>query len=144
MSDEKKGGMSQDVKDAIALSAAMVAEQLKKSETASVRSPRDNGPKCEVCRQYAVACKGKHRRAIVHPGDGHFARFFDGVCINGVWYKSDHAGHAIDVPEDSQVENLVQTWLKNEVETEQGKKHQHFSGSIGSQGTQYNPATGWR
>lgn len=140
----KKEGMSQDVKDAIALATAMVAETLKGHAGAAPTGRRaaiNEGPRCSECGQYEVCCGKKHRKVVVWPSDPHFARFFQGYRLNGVTYLSNGPAHAITVPAEANIEYAVEMWTRNERETSQGRVAEHNSGSV----HQFNPAIqGWR
>ena len=139
----QREAMSQDVKDAIALSTAMVAEALKTRGNGApqARGAPDPGPRCNDCGQYEVCCKGQHRQVVVWPSNPHFARFFQGVRINGVTYLSNGPAHAITVPADSNIEYMTEMWTRNEQDLSQGRVAEHNSGTV----QQFNPATqGWR
>lgn len=135
--------LSQDVKDAIALASAMVAETLSKQGTAkpAARPRVDDIPRCPDCGQHETACKGKHRQAVVWPNDRHYEKFFQGVRINGVTYISNGANHRITVPAESDVEYMAHMWTENEKEIAQGRVAEHSSNSV----HKFVPATkGWR
>ncbi len=101
---------------------------------------------CADCGQVRAACKGKHRKAIIYPKNEDRARFFQGVRINGITYQSQNAGQEVLVPEDSNVEYMVQQWERQEDVLITGRKANHNSGQIGAGGTQgFTPAVGgWR
>lgn len=104
------------------------------------------GSQCRDCGQVRRACKGKHRQVVVFPRNEDRARFFQGIIINGITYKSEHGGQPVIVPADADIEHMLATWEKQEDILITGRKAQHNSGSIGKAGTNgYVPAVGgWR
>lgn len=77
-----------------------------------------------------------HVKMVVWPADPIAEKFFPGVCIAGIWYKSASGQHPIYVPKFNDIAWTVSNYAKNEREQSVGKTHQHNSGSIG----QFNPA----
>lgn len=139
----KKEAMSQDVKDAIALASAMVAETLKGQVPTGVpgKAKPYEGPRCWECGQYEIACHGKHRQVVVWPSNPHFVKFFQGYRLNGVTYLSNGPAHAITVPAEANVEYAVEMWTRNEQELSQGRVAEHNSGTV----NKFTPAVqGWR
>lgn len=117
-----------------------VAEALIPSVVAAVQAGQQRAqvkasakPKCLECGQPNMACQGKHREADVSVS-GPYARWFQGVQINGVVYKSDHPGHRITVPEDANVEYAIEQFRASEERFATGRTFDHHSGYISQNG----------
>jgi hypothetical protein len=85
---------------------------------------------CPECRQEKKACKGKHAKLAVFPRDDRWGRYFQGVIINGVTYRSNNSADAITVPANAGIERIVMEWENNEIEVSTGRKRQHVSGDV--------------
>jgi len=103
--------------------------------------PASAGGHCHQCKQYKVACKGKHRQAVVFPRNPNYANDFPGVKLNGRVYRSNSYGHQVTVPHDCNIEYMVAEWERNEDELKLGKQKQHHSGRISPTGASINPLT---
>lgn len=131
--------------DAIALAAGIAAKSAVTAlRDAGEGAPRKAGPvnlgaMCSLCLQALKACRGKHRKAIVFPQHTD-PKFFQGVTINGINYRSDHRGHLIWVPEDVPVENMVAMWEQGESRFNTARIVEHHSGSLTMAGDTPNTA----
>ncbi len=101
---------------------------------------------CNDCGQVRKACRGKHRKAVVFPRNPMRERWFQGVFINGICYRSDFAGQPITVPADCNIEYMMDKWEENEEALITGRVKQHNSGVIGGAGRSGFRAAqgGWR
>lgn len=132
---------------AVAAQAVANAQQSQQQATAMARGAILNGEKCPECRQLKIACRGKHRRVCALPSTQRHARWFQGYMVNGVRYLSSYPGHLITIPEDLPIEHAIQEYERNEDEMLHGREAFHNSGTIGPNGSSFNPATpnsSWR
>jgi len=124
------------IQEALPVAAALAAKALQDAQAkpAVITAPPMKGAqsRCSECGQFKIACKEKHRMAVVRPTDDEAQRWFTGVKINGVRYMSDHSSHYITVPEDCNIEYLVSAYERNEIIQRRGRKVSHNSGSIGA------------
>ncbi len=137
MADDKKAGTSElaleiakalkeGIKEGLEVGQAYAARQVADSRRRTVVN-ESTGAQCPDCKQPVFtltgpACKGKHRKAVVFPRFS--PEFFNGVGINGVWYKSNSYGHAITIPEDSNIEDELRRWDDNEESMKTQRKRQ--------------------
>lgn len=144
--DEVKEFVQEAVKAAVAVGLAMNAP----TPTKIPEGPLFVG-QCQVCQQRLIACKGKHRLAVVYPKNPRYADprrpGWVGVQINNVTYRSNNINHQILVPADSCPENLVATWEETEDTMSQGRIGGTSLGQIGQTHSFVNPYAsmqGWR
>lgn len=71
-----------------------------------------------------------HVKMVVYPADPIAERFFPGVCLAGVWYRSASLDHKIWVPRNNDFAWITANYAKGEREQSVGKVHQHNSGDI--------------
>jgi hypothetical protein len=90
---------------------------------------------CPECRQDKKGCKGRHTKVVVYPRDGRWARYFQGVTINGINYRSSNSSHKIVVPANADIARLVAEWENNEIEVSSGRKREHKTGHVSSPNT---------
>lgn len=109
---------------------------------------------CSTCRQkgpptkanpLGYPCKGNHIYMVVYPQRyQHFAKFFQGVMINGVRYLSSNRRERILVPTEMEgtVLKIIEDWEDNEQATMSGSRvAEHDSGDIKEVGqSKTNPA----
>lgn len=135
--------------------------------TAQGRPVYNPGPVCPVCKQFVKACGGvakltgtqtqadkdkanlvNHVKMVVYPTRyPEFADWFRGRGLNGVWYLSNNASHAIWVPRAAagDFQHAIETFETNERETRMGRTKLHNSGSVNSPKTVGELGTeGWR
>jgi hypothetical protein len=118
---------------------AMAAVQNAQNAKSAKPLPASASGRCHICMQYRVACKNKHRETVLFPKNPNYGNDFPGMKLNGQVYRSDHSGHRIVVPFDSNMEFGVAEWERSEDELRMGKKRQHHSGSIGTGAAGFNP-----
>lgn len=73
-----------------------------------------------------------HIKIVVWPADPAGEKFFAGVCITGIWYRSQGPDHRVYVPRNNDIAWTVANFAKNERDQMTGKTHQHNSGGIHS------------
>lgn len=109
---------------------------------------------CSTCRQkgpptkanpLGYPCKGNHTYMVVYPQRfQHFAKFFQGVTVNGVRYISSNRRERILVPTEMEgtIMKIVTDWEDNEQATMSGARQaEHDSGDIREVGrNNINPA----
>lgn len=148
MADDKKNEKSGDDKmreaiaeaiksamvEALPLAAAMATKVSKDHDQASEPEPVKavSNDKCGTCRQMLRACQGKHKRLVVFPRE--YGQFFTGISINGIKYLSNNSQHQILVPENSNIEHILEKWESNERELSVGRQVQHNSGTLSANG----------
>lgn len=144
--------------EAMPTMAAVIAQSIqagqqnaKNAEALALEAARPTGERCTDCRQLLPrGCKQgehKHKKIVVFPRDKRYAKWFLGVRINSVLYLSNGPNHAIVVPEDCAIEQLIEGWEDNETELAHGRVAAHDSGSIGAATSKFNQANagaGWR
>jgi hypothetical protein len=138
--------VSEALKEAIpAAMAAALQVQAQSAQAMRAAMTPQKKERCNVCRQKDMACKGEHRMVALYPTNKRFAKFYEGVTINGVVYRSQNPNHYIEVPADSNVEYLLAQWEKNEDEMVNGRVAEHDAGSIGPGASGHRMAVGaWR
>ena len=136
------------VTEAVPLATAMATKVA--GDRQPIALPPLNHDKCGECGQVfnngrGGGCMGKHRLAVVYPQNEDFGEWFQGVKINGVLYRSNHSQHRITVPEDCNIEHLVQVWEQGEKRFRNPATRNHNSGHIGMGGSGFVPGgmTGW-
>lgn len=92
---------------------------------------------CADCGQQLVACKGEHIEMVVFPSDQRFARWFHGICIGGVRYRSNGPGHRITVPKSNDIAHMVSLFEREESANAMGREYAHNSGYIGHSAHHY-------
>lgn len=142
-----------DLEEMMAMTAATAAKVLgdamrppnEEDRLKAIEAKIAGQQRCGECGQTRAGCGGKHREMVVWPSYMASERFFQGVKINGVTYRSQHAGHRIIVPADAAIEHAIGQWDKREQILQTGRKKNHNSGSIGTAGSNVRPAngTGW-
>lgn len=139
MSDVKKAEgitISPDVKklmEDIVMAAIVATKQSSQKDQnelvqrafaeATVRPNLEYKPKCPECRQELRACGEKHRSIVILPANHHWKDDFQGVGLNGVWYKSSSYEHKVTIPEVFDAENHIAKWETEEFNARYGKKH---------------------
>lgn len=115
------------------------------------RAASASGPKCPECKQLQKACKGEHAQIVVYPAKyPEFGKWFRGVGINGVWYRSDNAGQLVLVPKaaEGDIMRMVAEYEENERHTRMGGRDGSggVAGTISPSGAdvRVNPTAGWR
>lgn len=88
------------------------------------------GDRCGSCGQAVYGCQGKHKMVPVHPSNLRNFRFFPGIILNGVKYRSSRPGEKVLVPEAVCVEAYTQPWEDNEEVMRNGRIADHHSGVI--------------
>lgn len=79
----------------------------------------------------------------VWPSDPIAAEWFDGVKLNGVWYKSQGPGHKVWVPAKNDIDYRLSVYQVNEVEQRVGRKHtRNNGGRLSQQGGYQGPPLG--
>ncbi len=94
---------------------------------------------CPDCRQVRRACKGQHRQAILFPKSGRFVKSFEGLCLNGIWYRSNNRGHRVLVPAEWDAENMLANWESQEEQLRSGRESFHNAGELGGKNSRVNP-----
>lgn len=88
-----------------------------------------------------------HELIAVQVNDNEAERFFQGVVINSVKYRSRSNGHRILVPKNNDIAAICSTFEKNEKDQRIGKVANHDSGVVapGSGRSRFVPAhKAWR
>ncbi len=85
---------------------------------------------CMECKQDVRACKGEHIDMVVYPVNERWAVSFQGVRLNGVNYRSNHAGHFLKVPKANDIAGVIAAFEANEEVQANGRKASHNSGSL--------------
>ncbi len=136
--------ISKGITEGMAVVAAMMAKQqapapaAKTTVTAAAVVTDANGnilsrfTRCSDCGQIEAACKRDHRLAVIFPQDEESARFFDGIKMNGVRYRSNGPNHYVMVPKDSNMEYDVAAFERGEKRNRMGKNFKLGSGGGGS------------
>lgn len=144
--DEVKEFVQEAVKAAVVAGIAMNAPA-----PAKVPEAAQFVGECQTCHQKLLACRGKHRMAVVYPKNPRYASpqrgGWVGVVVNGVTYRSNDAFHQIPVPADSCPENLVATWEETEDTMSQGRTGGGHLAQVGKSQSFVNPFAGqqaWR
>lgn len=136
MADDKKN----DFADAVAIATKVAVEAFQNGQRA-VAAPHKafclpTGQQCPDCAQPAFitekglkfSCGGKHAKMTVLPQE---TNHFPGLCLNGVWYKSQD-GRPITVPAENDFQEMLNKWDVQEREAQTGRKIRPSS---------YNPIT---
>ena len=142
----------EELENLITMSAMASAQALGNALKPQARSEADIKAsieaklQCRDCGQSRAACKGKHKQVVIYPRNEEFGRFFKGIRINGILYRSANGGQPVTVPKNSDVEHMLAAWERQENILITGRKASHNSGSIGKAGSNgFIPATGgWR
>ncbi len=132
----KPGGLSPEMmetlKQGIAMGVAM-AQQSAPAQPALLGNGRlAPAPKesCMECKQDVRACKGEHVDMVVYPINERWADVFQGVRLNGVNYRSNHAGHFLKVPKANDIAGTIAAFEANEEVQANGRKRRHDSGTL--------------
>lgn len=110
---------------------AAPAQKVSADAKAAVAAHEASLNTCGDCGQKLKACKGKHRKLVVLPRDARTAQWFPGFFLNGVKYRSNHPGHAITVPAESNPESFVEAFEEQEDYIRNGRSIFRNSGGIG-------------
>jgi hypothetical protein len=125
---------------ALALGVALKGSGIGQARTLSVPNAVANeGPSgsCSECQQQLKACKGEHAQMVVFPKNPRFARWFPGLQLNGINYRSNHAGHRITVPALNDFAYRLNQFEAEEEANTMGRVTQHNSGFIGPSAAHY-------
>ena len=137
-------GIAKALPAAVEALARVQQEYAKQAKDDAVKAAKDALPKfvagelCPECRQQRRACKGEHRYVAVYPHNQRYAKHWDGVGINGVWYRSQNRWHKIAVPADCDIENKIAVWEHEEDQLRTGRESMHDSGEIGMKSSRVN------
>src|SRR4051812_928371 len=66
--------------------------------------------RCADCGQLKAACKSKHEMLVVWPHDNSNAKYFSGIILNSVRYRSNGPGHRICVPAVNDIPGELSKW----------------------------------
>ncbi len=113
---------------ALPLAAKMSAEAQVRAQPRQATRRVPTGGQCPACRQaqyvdhngVVFACGEKHIKMSVYPSFND--KWFQGVSVNGVTYRSNFAGHLITVPAENEIQKTVENWEKQERESAQGRQ----------------------
>lgn len=137
------------VSDTAKLIREILGEMLPALAVAQGNNNRSTAPRpapmlvrCQECGQFEDACKGKHTTMVVYPASRLAQKFFTGVYINGVNYRSHGHSDPIIVPAQNSIRQIMETFESNEEDLSQGRPALHHSGTFGKD---FHPPTqAWR
>lgn len=98
--------------------------------------------RCQECGQFEAACNNKHTTMVVYPASRLAQKFFTGVFINGVNYRSHSPSNSVVVPAQNSIRQILETFERNEEDLSQGRQAEHHSGTFGGDFRQ--PTQAWR
>jgi hypothetical protein len=137
-----QGSTAEQVREIVEAMVPSIVAAVQAGNQRSGVAPKAKKPKCHECGQDNMACGEKHRQVVVFVS-GPYERWFQGVQINGVAYKSNNASHLITVPADANVEYMMEQFRASEERFATGRNFQHNSGYIAQNGpSNFKPATG--
>lgn len=128
---KKEEPLSDMEKIAVAVKMALSGMQQPQAQPAKRDDGKNHsvGQRCPECSQPGYvnakeglffACRGKHTRMVVFPAK--YTEWFQGVCLNGIWYRSNGHGHLLTVPAENEIGKFLENWDNQEEEYRNGKK----------------------
>lgn len=117
---------------ATGISKAQSAAKLEADEKHRASLP--TGERCRECRQTlkpgVTSETHPHRQVVAFPTNTRLAQWWQGYGLNGVIYNSGRPGHKVTVPANCNIEEVIQAFERQELETETGRVANHNSGHI--------------
>lgn len=113
--------------EATALAAKILGETLAAKQPGPRKFRTVTTGQCSECGQpqyvteagLGYACEGSHSQMVVWPQED---KYWPGICLNGVWYKSNGPGHLVTVPKNNNFQQHLELWDRQEREYRTGRE----------------------